>query len=200
MMTIAHLLQDFSKAAVGSGPFRLHSEETLEDLRLSSFEQGYAAGWEDAVKTRSSEDSQSAHAIVSSLEDLSFTFHEVRAQMFTLLEPLFDCVIQCVLPSMADKEARHRIVGLLASAASDLVEHRAALFVPPGGKESLSELMGQPLPMPLSLVEDPCLTGDQIILRLGSAETAMDPAMLVRSVNDIIDAFLFDVQEDAKHG
>ncbi|WP_146347538.1 ABC transporter ATP-binding protein [Falsiphaeobacter marinintestinus] len=200
MMTIAHLLQDFSKTAVGSGPFRFHSEETLEDLRLSSFEQGYAAGWEDAAKARSSEDTNSTRAISNSLEDLSFTFHEVRAQMFALLEPLFDCVTESVLPNIAAKGTRRQIVGLLTAAASDLVEHRATLFVPQGGESRLAELMGQPLPMPLTLVEDPCLTGDQIILRLGSAETAMDATMLVRSINDLIDAFLFDVQEDAKHG
>lgn len=199
-MTIAHLLEDFSVAASGEGPFQLYSEDTLEDLRLLSFEQGYAAGWEDAEKARAADGKEASRAIIQSLEDLTFTFQEVRGQVFTLLDPLFDCLTESILPELAAKGLRDEIVTMLSDAAGTLAEPRATLFVPPGEDMRFSDLTEQSLPMPLVVATDSCLTKDQVILRLGSTETAFDTATLIESVRGVVKAFLFDVQEDVQHG
>jgi len=50
MMSIAHLLDDF--AASGQSEQGLIQEVELEEERLASFEKGYQAGWDDAVKSQ----------------------------------------------------------------------------------------------------------------------------------------------------
>lgn len=199
-MTVAHLFEDFGKTVAGAGPLRLLTDDALEDLRLGSFEKGYSAGWEDAEKARSSEEGQASDVLKQSLEDLSFTFHEVRAQMFSSLEPLFECVTQSVLPDISALGVRQQIASLLTSTATDLIEHSATLFVAPGEKGQFEDLLMQPLPMPLQLAEDACLAKEQVILRLGSSETAMDRDALIVAVRDLINAFLFDAQQDVQHG
>lgn len=199
-MTITHLLEDFSKSAAETGPLQLFSEDALEDLRLTSFEQGYSAGWDDAVEARSTDDAQASRTLVQSLEDLSFTFHEARAQILANLEPLFTCITEGVVPDLASEGLTRHIASKLTTAAADMLDDSATVFVAPGRSEQFAALMQQPLPIAIKLSEDPCLAKDQVILRLGASETVFDADALSQSVKDIIDTFLFDIQENTKHG
>lgn len=199
-MTIAHLLQDFSSKDNGSGPFHLYSDDSLEDLRLSSFEQGYKAGWEDAVEAGTAEDGKASEALTHSLEDLSFSFHEARAQVVSSLEPLFSCLSEQLLPDLAAHGLRQTITGMLTGAATDCLDPHATLFVPTGQQGQFRDLQAQSLPMALDIEEDPCLTEDQVILKLGGQETALDANALVQAVRELFASTLFEAEEDVKHG
>ena len=74
-MSIAHLLEDFTLQA-GGGQLHVLDEDALEEQRLASFEQGYSAGWEDAVQAQEQSRGQVSAELAKSLEDMSFTYHE----------------------------------------------------------------------------------------------------------------------------
>ena len=52
-MAISHLLEDFGTNSDLPGPLTMMSPEDIEDVRLGAFEQGYSAGWEDALSAQS---------------------------------------------------------------------------------------------------------------------------------------------------
>ena len=50
-MSIAHLLEDFTPQA-GTAKVHLLDDDALEEMRLAAFEEGYIAGWEDALQAQ----------------------------------------------------------------------------------------------------------------------------------------------------
>ncbi len=196
-MTIAHLLEDFTSTGVAQVSPAAQGDDALEELRLAAFEQGYSAGWEDAVQKGTGADARFSEALTQTLQDLSFPFHELRGQMLTAMTPLFDCLSETLVPNLARAGLGPQLTALLNGANETLIDQPPELLVAKGRQDDFASLN---LPVPVQISEDPCLSGDQIILRLGQSETALDRQALTQSVTDLIDTFQFDAQEDAKHG
>lgn len=199
-MTISHLLEDFGLSNPNDGPLRLFNKEALEEVRLSSFEKGYSAGWEDGVKAGDPSESDASAALVRSIEDMSFTFHEVRAQMIASLEPFFSSLTQTVLPEIATEGLNRQITSLLSKAGEAATEQPVVLFVAPGNASQFQSLVGQNLPLRLKISEDSCLGDDQVILRLGPTETELDGRHLLSEINALVETFIFEAQEEIKVG
>ena len=70
----------------------------LEEARLASYEQGYTAGWEDAVAAQKDERSQMATELAHNLQLLNFTYHEARSHLLKGIEPLLLALVTQVLP------------------------------------------------------------------------------------------------------
>ena len=100
MTSLAAYLEDFG-APLSEVKGYAVSDEVLETERLESFDKGYRAGWDDAIKAKTDEGTQQADAVVQALQDLSFTYHEVHAQLLSNLSPLLDEILQKILPSLA---------------------------------------------------------------------------------------------------
>ena len=68
-MTIAHLLEDFGvKTPVEP---EISISEGDEEAKLASFENGYSAGWDDAVDAKDKETTRISTMLAGSLEDLT---------------------------------------------------------------------------------------------------------------------------------
>ena len=100
MTSLALYLEDFGTPISGQTAAVI-SVEMLETERLESFDKGYRAGWDDAIKAKSDEGAQFADGVAQSLQDLSFTYHEVHAQILSNLGPLFEEILQKLLPLLA---------------------------------------------------------------------------------------------------
>ena len=75
-MSAAHLFEDFGeekpKANLGSGL----AVEEVADQKLEAFENGFQAGWEDAIAAQSETQSFVSSGLASSLQNASFEYHE----------------------------------------------------------------------------------------------------------------------------
>ncbi|WP_254448020.1 hypothetical protein [Ruegeria arenilitoris] len=107
-MPIAHLLEDFSDNP-DNGTTHLLDEEALEEHRLESFERGYSAGWEDAVAAQEQQFGQMNTDLAAALSDLSFTYQEALTRMTLSLEPMFESLVQVVLPKLLDRGFASRL-------------------------------------------------------------------------------------------
>lgn len=107
-MSIAHLLEDFSLHASG-GAVHFLDDDALEDQRLAAFEKGYGAGWEDAVQAREQNSDQIGNELAAALSDLSFTYHEALTRMTLSLEPMFQSLVDTVLPETIDRGFARRL-------------------------------------------------------------------------------------------
>lgn len=194
-MTIAHLLEDFEINLMDPSRIRLMDEDTLEEYRLTAFEQGYSAGWDDAVSARSEEQGQLNATLARNLEDLSFTYHEALSQMTQSLEPMFKSLIGTVLPQTMDRSYTHHIVEQLKSMAREQVAQPALLIVPSGVSATLKPILSEEFSFPVQLVEESSLPAGQACLRVGTAERDVDCSALLSSISDAMDSFLHQAKE-----
>lgn len=194
-MTIAHLLEDFEVNLMDPSRVRLLDEDTLEEYRLAAFEQGYSAGWDDAVSARSEAQDQLNATLVRNLEDLSFTYHEALSQMTHSLEPMFESLVGTVLPKTMKRSYTHHIVEQLKAMAREQVSQPALLIVPSGVSASLKPILSEEFSFPVQLVEESSLPAGQACLRIGTAERDIDCSALLSSINEAMESFLHQAKE-----
>lgn len=199
-MAIAHLLEDFSAGVASGDVMKLMSDVALEDQRLASFEQGYSAGWEDAFEAQEKDQTRITGNLASSLEDLSFTYHEAMTQLLSSIEPVFRCLVDLALPTIMDRTIGYHIVEQLCEMARNQASGPATLVVPVGIAASLSPILSQELPMAVKISEDATIGVGQAFLRVGSVERELDSTALMEAIRDAIDAFEYQTSEELKNG
>lgn len=199
-MTISHLLEDFSVADPSDGVLKLMSEVALEDQRLESFEQGYSAGWEDAIHAQTEDHSRVTASLARKLEDLSFTYHEALTQMLGSVEPVFRTLTESVLPDILAQTFSQHIVEQLCDMARDQAAQPVSLVIPTGTSAALKPTLAQNFSMPVEIIEDATLDPGQACLRVGSAERELDSSHLLESIRGSVDSFLYQLSEETNYG
>jgi len=193
-MSIAHLLEDFTVQA-GGGTVHLLDEEALEEQRLASFEQGYGAGWEDALQAQEQSRGQISTELGKSLEDMSFTYHEAITRMTLSLEPMFQSLTQTVLPDMIQRGFAARLVEQLCDMARDQIGQPMQIMVPAGRAEDVAALIPPELAPSPKVIEDPALEGDQARLQVGLSRREVDCSALLDAIARAFDSYVFEARE-----
>ncbi len=199
-MAISHLLEDFSTGASSGDVMSLMSEVALEDQRLASFENGYSAGWEDAFAAQEKDQTRITGNLADSLGDLSFTYHEALGELTGSVRPVFQSLVDLVLPDIMARTFGEHIVEQLCDMVRDQASGPASLIVPVGTGASLSPILAQDMPMPVKITENADMDQGSAFLRLGTSERAIDTNALLQSIRDSIDAFTSQTIEELKNG
>lgn len=199
-MPVSHLFEDFgSDDPAGSG-LRILSEEALEDHRLAAFEQGYSAGWEDAMAARDQERARVSAALARTLEDLSFTYHEVRGQLLKAIEPVFRSLTAAVLPEVMMRGFGHHVVEKLGDLSRERMAGPVRITVATGEGQGLRELLAPDLALRVTVAEDPALDEGAAIIRIGEREHEIDAPGLTAALSESIGSFFEDVGKEAGNG
>ena len=198
-MTIAHLLEDFGNAGKVE-PAVTVSDEILEEQKLVSFESGYTAGWDDAVGAQERETTKISATLASSLEDMSFTYHEAQNQLIESLDPMFKVLTSAILPDAMAASFGHHIVDQLTSMAKGQTNQPMVISVSPGEGAAVRAVLTQSFSVEVKVKEVAELAPGQAYLRIGDIEREINSAALLDSISESVDAFSFQVKEDAKYG
>lgn len=193
-MSITHLLEDFTVQA-GGGALHLLDEDALEEQRLAAFEQGYGAGWDDAMNARDSSRKQVSDELGNSLEDMSFTYHEAMTRMTLSLEPMFQSLIDVVLPQMIDHSMAARLTEQLCEMARAQIEQPIQVMVPEGSAAAVEALIPAELPTAPQVIEDSSLQAGQARLQVGISRREVDCSALLAAVAQAFDAYVFEAKE-----
>ncbi|MTI01297.1 ABC transporter ATP-binding protein [Roseibium sp. RKSG952] len=193
-MSIAHLLEDFTAQSDGAA-VHLLDEDALEEQRLAAFENGYGAGWEDAIKAQEQQSGRLTDELARSLEDVSFTYHEAMTRMALSLEPMFQSLTSMILPEMVDRSFATQIVEQLCQMAQDQIGQPMQLVVPEGSSEAVQNLVPDALSPSPQVIEDPSLRPGQARLQVGTARRAVDNSALLSTIAQAFDAYLHEAKE-----
>ena len=200
MTSLALYLEDFGTPISGHTAAVI-SDEMLETERLESFDKGYRAGWDDAIKAKSDEGAQFADAVAQSLQDLSFTYHEVHAQILSNLGPLFEEILQKLLPLLARETLGAHVADQLASMARDMGTVQIEIAVAPGTAEQVSQLVnGAGARLPITVVEDADVPEGRADMRLGAKEVSIDLSDVIVQISEAVRAALQGQTEMRAHG
>lgn len=200
-MTGLHaLLEDFGSVEPHvASP--LVSEDALESERLESFDKGYRAGWDDAIKAKQQESAGFSTEFAQKLQDLSFTYHDVHAQVLSNLAPLFDDVLGKVLPAIARDSLGAHIVEQLTSLAREIGTATVEIAVGPGASSPVQRLLDEAtVQFPITVSEDPQLGDGQAQLRFGRREVAVDLSAMAQQISEAVHTVLYDSSERQAYG
>ena len=200
MTSLALYLEDFGTPISGHTAAVI-SDEMLETERLESFDKGYRAGWDDAIKAKSDEGAQFADGVAQSLQGLSFTYHEVHAQILSNLGPLFEEILQKMLPLLARETLGAHVADQLASMARDMGTVQIEIAVAPGTAEQVSQLVnGAGARLPIAVVEDADVPEGRADMRLGAKEVSIDLSDVIVQISEAVRAALQGQTEMRAHG
>jgi flagellar assembly protein FliH len=174
-------------------------ESELEDEKLASFEAGFQAGWDDALKAQSDSNTRISTDLAKNLQDTSFSYHEARAALIKSLRPLFTDITNTLLPVVARESMGAHIVEQLTDMSRSTLDQVIEVTVAPNNVDAIEQLLNHALPEPFVLIGDDDLGEGQVFLRIGADEREIDLEQVVTSIAAAMETFFQHAQEDVKH-
>ncbi len=184
-----------SQGARGADP-SLPADGAGNENRVAAFEQGYKAGWDDAAKAQSTERETISADLASNLQELSFTYSEVRMQMLKAMEPLLKEMVDTVLPQIAAKNLGAMILQELKEALHGQAEVPVQIIIAPSNRASLDAVLPDEPGFPLEIRDEPTLGEGQVFMRVGKIEKQIDLMEVLDRASTAVNGF-FELTERA---
>ncbi len=202
-MQLRHFLEDFgtpstARTARTDGPALDESE--VEAQKLESFEAGYRAGWDDAVKAHAEDHTRVSSAFGQNLQDLSFTYHEAYSQVVTAMTPLLEEMVNVLLPQIARDGLGQHIVTQLKDMAREVGSFEVVIAVAPVNAPAVAALLEEDFGFPLRLQEDDTLGEGQADIRFGETEKQIDLSDVLRTVSEAVQGFAHENRRQRANG
>ncbi len=172
----------------------------LEEAKLASYEQGYAAGWDDAADAQSEDQARLRADVARNLQTLGFTFQEARVHVLRAIEPLLVEMVTRLLPATARAALGPLVLETLLPLAEGLAETPVTLVLNPASRDAVEAILGKTSGLPLTVVDEPTLGEGQVYLRLGTTEARIDLDAAVSAIGAAVAGFYTLIEEDRKHG
>ena len=165
-------------------------ETELAEQRLQSYEQGYAAGWDDAVGAQSADMARLRTELGRNLTEMSLSFHEARQHVLASLGPLLTEMVTKVLPQIAHKALPHVVLEQLAPLADALSGTPVEVRTAPANVGPVERLLGESGSLPVKVTADETLSEGQAFLGTGRQDALIDLDTVVAAIGDAVTAFL----------
>jgi len=188
---------DFASKPPEAEPDQLAAET---EAGLAAFDQGYAAGWDDAVAAQDAEITKLRGDLGRNLQALSFTYHEARAHLLGALEPLLFDMTAKVLPAIARQTLGAVVLDALRPMADTLAEAPVEVLLHPASRATVEAMLASGAAPPFRITEEPSLGEGQVYLRLGQTERQVDLDGVVRAIGAAIAAFFQPPAEERADG
>ena len=173
-MDLSQVLEDFSPL-IQQGAFPGSVEADLSaDGKAQVYEEGYGAGWEDAVKSQSN----SAEAVITSMREAvgsAQLTHDAALDLVTgrLVEALFHMFSKLQL--LSDIENRAETLKRISENSFQLLEpENVTFYVSPSGQKALSDYFFKHPEAKITTQVDDTLAADQVLLTSNSEARVVD--------------------------
>lgn len=198
-MSISHLLQDFDQLAEDLTKKTASEKHSEEDL-LASFEQGYKAGWDDAISAKTGEQANISTDLARNLQDLSFTYHEARESMMADLAPTIEKALMTVMPEVARHSVGALAVEQLTAIIRENSETKVLLSTSPQAFDAVNEVMPEDLRFPVEVVQDDSLQEGQVRFEFDQRERLIDLGEVLETLSNAFAAFSHETRKEAQNG
>lgn len=172
---------------------------TIEEGKLASYEQGFRAGWEEAVTAQTEDVARLRSDLGHNLRNIGFGVDEARVHVLTALEPLLRAMVTRLLPEMARLSLAPIVVERLMALAGPLVDEPVSLVINPAARDAVDSALKDASDLPFSIVEEPALAEGQAYFRLGMRETKVDLTRAMAEIDGAVRAFFTLVPEADGH-
>lgn len=191
---MATLYEDFgSRQSTAISTKQLEdAREALEDEKLSSFESGYQAGWDDAMQAQGKLEKTISASLADKLQDASFQYHEMRKQLLQSVEDMMQSVVTTTLPTIAHKTLGAHISEAVTAHTRNTLDGGIELVVHPEAGPRVEPLIAH-VSDRFNLSADAALTPDQAFIRFADAEHKIDLGRINAEISSAVSDF-FEAQ------
>lgn len=161
----------------------------VEEAKVASFEQGYSAGWDDAVAAQQGDQSRIRADLARNLQTLSFTFQDARIHVLQSIRPLILEMVNRLLPEVAREALAPTVLDAVMPLADELSDAPLTLVLNPAVRVQVEDLLGQATGLPMVIEEEPTMPDGQVYIRFGGSETKVDLAQVTADIGIAVRAF-----------
>jgi flagellar biosynthesis/type III secretory pathway protein FliH len=161
----------------------------VEEAKVASFEQGYSAGWDDAVAAQQGDQSRIRADLARNLQTLSFTFQDARSHVLQSIRPLILEMVNRLLPEVAREALAPTVLDAVMPLADELSDAPLTLVLNPAVRVQVEDLLGQATGLPMVIEEEPTMPDGQVYIRFGGSETKVDLAQVTADIGIAVRAF-----------
>lgn len=192
-------LEDFTPEAHLDEPSEIAAAEA-EETKLVAFEQGYSAGWEDAIAAQSENTRVATQEFAKTISDISFTYHEAVAHVQKELIPVLDAILTQIVPQTLDAS----FIGLVIEKLNDIALERAEVPVlvtcSPYRRVLLEQTLSGIAGVKVRLMTDPAFAQDAVSLGFDESESHMDLSDIAEHLVREVEAYSHSLGKDVTHG
>lgn len=183
-------LEVFDTASAADGSLRPLVEATaVEEAKVASFEQGYTAGWDDAVAAQQGDQARIRADLARNLQSLSFTFQDARSHVLQSIKPLILEMVNRLLPEVAREALAPTVLEAVMPMADDLADTPLTLVLNPAVRGQIEDLLTQATGLPMVIEEEPTMPDGQVYIRFGASETKVDLGQVTTDIAIAVRAF-----------
>jgi len=198
MIAASHLFEDFGDITKPKSKPPSFKVEEVEDQKLESFEKGYQAGWDDAVKAQAEAKTHVSSELATSLQDASFEFHEVRSVLSTAVRDIMDEVLKTIMPTIAQASLGAHIREQVMSMTRDALDRSIDIVISPDAEDVVQTLIDRDVEQPFRFVTDPLLSPTQVLLRVGAEEREINLHETLDEVSKTVQSYFETEQTERK--
>ena len=170
------------------------TDTVAEEVRLAAYEQGYSAGWDDAVAAQDADLTRLRNELGQNLQDLAFTYHEAHSHVLRTLEPLLRDMVAKVLPAVAREALGQMVVEELRPLVADLTDAPLSIVTHPENVSMIEDLVIAHVKFPAEVRADPTLGPGQAQFRIGPTERMIDLDGAIAAIAGAVSGF-FDIEK-----
>ncbi|MFM7336213.1 MAG: flagellar biosynthesis protein [Tabrizicola sp.] len=183
-------LEVFDTAMAPDGSFQPMVEATaVEEAKVSAFEQGYSAGWDDAAAAQQGDQTRIRADLARNLQSLAFTFQDARSHVLQAIRPLMLEMINRLLPEVARESLAPTVLDALMPLAEEMADAPLTLVLNPNVRGQVENLVTQATGLPMVIEEEPSLPEGQVYIRFGTTETKVDLSQTAADIAIAVRAF-----------
>lgn len=183
-------LEVFDTAPAADGtPLPLVEATAVEEAKVASFEQGYTAGWDDAVAAQQGDQSRIRSDLARNLQSLSFTFQDARSHVLQSIKPLILEMVNRLLPEVAREALAPTVLEAVMPMAEELSDAPLTLVLNPAVRKQIEDLLTQATGLPMVIEEEPTMPDGQVYIRFGPSETKVDLVQVTTDIAIAVRAF-----------
>lgn len=161
----------------------------FEEAKLTAYDQGYRAGWDDAVQAQSSDQTQISAELARNLKSLSFTFADARQHVLDAMQPVLQDIVTRLLPVIARGALAPTILHSLRPLAERASDSPVEILINPTARLAVETLLAHSNGPPTHLIDEPSLGEGQAFLRLGQSETRIDLDAAIADISAALSSF-----------
>lgn len=176
------------------------NDEGIEDQKLQSFEEGYQAGWDDAVKAQADATMKISAEFGQNLQDMSFTYQEAFSKLTLSIEPVMIQIVDKLLPAIARQALGAHVIAELRELISQHASQPIEIVVAPENADTVKDLAEQNLTETFKIVEENSLGQGQAFVRIGSEERSIELDSVINGVSEALTAFFHEIQQENNDG
>ena len=174
--------------------------EEFESQVKAAYEQGYAAGWDDAIEEETKANERIGAEFARNLRDLGFTFHEARNQVLSTMEGLLQEIANSLMPELVRQNLGPHLVQEILAMASGEADCVFEILVPCGSL-SLVEPYLEPLStLQVTAHEEPSLAAGQALIRAAQKERGFDFDTYIQNYSAAVAALFDHVRQERANG